>query len=100
MAQTDPHFKIRLAPALKEQIENSAREHKRTMTADITARLEASFAGPERALEGNDLGQLTVDETVLIAILRECDPKQREAFLTFGRQVLTPVARHDQGNAS
>lgn len=42
--QTDAQFKVRLSHDLKEKIRKSAEFHNRTMTADIVARLEQSFA--------------------------------------------------------
>lgn len=43
MKQTDPQMKIRLPVDLKQKIEESAKANNRTMTADIVARLQASF---------------------------------------------------------
>lgn len=41
--QTDPQYKMRLPPELKERIAESAKAHNRSMNADIVARLEKSF---------------------------------------------------------
>lgn len=41
-------FKIRLPHELKEKIRASAEEHNRTMTADMVARLEQTFANEEK----------------------------------------------------
>lgn len=41
--QTDPQYKLRLPPELKEKIVASSKEHNRSMNADIVARLEQSF---------------------------------------------------------
>ncbi|MFT8711442.1 Arc family DNA-binding protein [Komagataeibacter rhaeticus] len=43
MAAHDPHFKVRMPPALKDRIEKAARESNRSMTAEIVHRLEESF---------------------------------------------------------
>ncbi|ABM32304.1 Arc family DNA-binding protein [Paracidovorax citrulli] len=44
MKQTDPQYKLRIPPDLKEQIETAAKESGRSMNAEIVARLEDSFA--------------------------------------------------------
>lgn len=41
--QTDPQYKLRLPPELKERIAESAKSLNRSMNADIVARLEKSF---------------------------------------------------------
>lgn len=41
--QTDPQFKLRMTPAVKDAIESAASENGRSMNAEILARLEASF---------------------------------------------------------
>ena len=41
--QTDPQYKLRLPPELKEKIVASSKEHNRSMNADIVARLEETF---------------------------------------------------------
>ncbi len=50
--QTDAQFKIRLPHDLKEKIRKSADFHNRTMTADIVARLEQTFAAQTIAPTG------------------------------------------------
>lgn len=43
MSSEDPQIKIRLAPELKAAVEASAAQNERSLTAEITARLRASF---------------------------------------------------------
>lgn len=43
MAREDPQLKIRFTPELKMQVEAAAREHGRSLNAEVTARLQASF---------------------------------------------------------
>lgn len=43
MKQTDPQFKLRIPPALKAQIDQAAAENRRSLNAEIVARLEESF---------------------------------------------------------
>lgn len=48
--QTDPQFKLRMTPEIKEAIEKAAAQNNRSMNAEILARLEATFepsAGPD-----------------------------------------------------
>lgn len=42
--QTDPQFKLRMTPAIKDAIEAAASANKRSMNAEILARLELSFS--------------------------------------------------------
>lgn len=44
--QTDPQYKVRMPPELKEKIVKSAKEHNRSINADIVARLQESFDRP------------------------------------------------------
>ena len=41
--QTDPQYKLRWPESLRQKIAQSAKEHNRSMNADIVARLEDSF---------------------------------------------------------
>ncbi len=43
MARTDRQFNLRLPDELREKIEKAALKAKRSITAEVTARLEASF---------------------------------------------------------
>ena len=42
--QTDPQYKLRWSAELRDKIQESAKEHNRSMNADIVARLEQSFS--------------------------------------------------------
>ncbi|MDH2092315.1 Arc family DNA-binding protein [Rhizobium pusense] len=54
MAKDDPYFRLRIPEALKAQIEKSAGENNRSMTAEIISRLERSY-------EIDDSFQETID---------------------------------------
>jgi hypothetical protein len=43
MARDDPHFRLRIPEALKDQVEASAKANNRSMNAEIISRLERSF---------------------------------------------------------
>lgn len=51
MARDDPHFRLRIPPALKARIEEAAHANGNSLNAEIVARLEASF----------DLAEMTAD---------------------------------------
>jgi RNase H-fold protein (predicted Holliday junction resolvase) len=48
MAREDLHFRLRIPEELKAKIEGAAQSNRRSMTAEIIDRLEASFGGEER----------------------------------------------------
>ena len=43
MARTDPQLNFRIPAELKERLESASLQNKRTLTAELVARLEASF---------------------------------------------------------
>ena len=52
--QRDPQYKLRWPEDLRQKVAQSAREHNRSMNADIVARLEQSFEHQENS----DIAQL------------------------------------------
>lgn len=44
MSRTDPQFKLRMPPALRAQVEQAAKEARRSLNSEIVLRLESSFA--------------------------------------------------------
>ncbi|MCY1375115.1 Arc-like DNA binding domain protein [compost metagenome] len=52
-ARTFPQFKLRMPPALRAQVEQSAKAAHRSLNAELVIRLQQSFApaAPDRALE-------------------------------------------------
>lgn len=44
--QTDPQFKLRMTPEIKDAIEAAAKANNRSMNAEILSRLEDSFKKP------------------------------------------------------
>ncbi len=53
--QTDPQFKLRMTPEIKDAIEAAAARNNRSMNAEILARLQASIDGSAAGLPGADL---------------------------------------------
>jgi hypothetical protein len=49
--QADPQFKLRLSTALKDKLSAAAAENKRSISAEILARLDASFEPEPRHIE-------------------------------------------------
>lgn len=49
MKQTDPQFKLRLDEDLKAALTAAAKQNQRTLSAEIVARLQASFEASPRA---------------------------------------------------
>lgn len=48
--QTDPQFKLRLPPDIKEALEEAARRNNRSMSAEIVARLAESIRYDEKSV--------------------------------------------------
>ena len=56
--QRDPQYKLRWPEELRQKVAQSAKEHNRSMNADIVARLEESF----RVKQGNYLNDDAVND--------------------------------------
>lgn len=52
--QRDPQYKLRWSEELRDRITQSAKEHNRSINADIIARLEASFKLDQAKDQMND----------------------------------------------
>ncbi|NML75274.1 Arc family DNA-binding protein [Rhizobium sp. S-51] len=53
--QTDPQFKLRMTPEIKDAIETAAARNNRSMNAEILARLQASIDGTAEGMPSTDL---------------------------------------------
>lgn len=49
MAREDPHFRLRIPEDLKNRVEASAYENRRSITAEIIARVQRTFIEDEKA---------------------------------------------------
>jgi hypothetical protein len=60
MSRDDPHFRLRIPETLKREIEASARENSRSITAEIVYRLEHSFllSDPEKKSLADEIENL------------------------------------------
>ncbi|MEF2071918.1 Arc family DNA-binding protein [Consotaella aegiceratis] len=72
MAREDLHFRLRIPEDLKASIEAAAEEHHRSMTAEIVARLEKSFASEQELARWAELSEQ------LLASLRRSQKEHEE----------------------
>jgi len=86
-------YMVRLPPAMRDQIRESARHYRRSMNSDIVARLQQTFSGiPDSAqvkdiepvlhdqIEGLFRRELSTDEEALIRAYRRMSVKKQEAL--------------------
>ena len=86
-------YMVRLPPAMRDQIRESARHFRRSMNSDIVARLQQTFSGlPEgdgvqdveplmrTQIEGLFRRDLTEDEEALVRAYRRMSQKKQEAL--------------------
>lgn len=89
MSREDQHFRLRLPADLREQIEAAAAESRRSLTAEILARLQASFDAP--LIKGDQ----TLKVSQLLTQLLDADQRRRAeaaaAEEVMGRMVKTMV---------
>ena len=69
--QTDPQYKLRWSAELRDKIQESAKEHNRSMNADIVARLEESFN--ETGLVASDPYKRMLLANVAMIVASEAD---------------------------
>ena len=83
-------YMVRLPPAMRDQIRESARHYRRSMNSDIVARLHQTFSGlPDEnpsdltlheQIEDLFRRELSEDEQSLIRAYRSMSGKKREAL--------------------
>ena len=73
MSKTDPQVNFRLPASLRERLQYSAAEAKRTLTAEMITRLEQSFARSEEEIVRRHLPQSDLQQ-----ILDRLDKQQRD----------------------
>lgn len=61
MSRTDPQFNLRIPQELRDRVLEAAQANKRSATAEILARLEASFAAEQAAEAPAESAGLRVD---------------------------------------
>lgn len=88
--QTEPQYKLRLPEELRDKIKESAKEHVRSMNADIVARLEASFAAEESPPPPISVG---FDDSFL-----KDAGLTREQFGAFVRKSVSDSLKDDKGS--
>lgn len=65
--QTDPQFKLRMTPEIKDAIEAAAKANNRSMNAEILSRLEDSFEKPNMSEMKKPLEDLLNYAEIIIA---------------------------------
>ncbi|TNF81468.1 MAG: Arc family DNA-binding protein [Gammaproteobacteria bacterium] len=86
-------YMVRLPPAMRDQIRESARHYRRSMNSDIVARLQQTFSGLPDEARSRDLEpvlheqiedlfrrELSADEASLLRAYRRMSSKKREAL--------------------
>jgi len=80
MSRTDPQFKLRMPPALRAQVEQSAQQANRSLNAEIVTRLQASFPQVKPEVSANDqhepISAVTPQGVRLSGLLRTQSPGQ------------------------
>lgn len=69
MARDDPHFRLRLPEDLRDKITRAAETGRRSINAEVVARLEASFSGPgvtsaPAVINMDDLARRALDDAL------------------------------------
>ncbi len=77
MARSDPQINLRIPSALKERVEAAALANRRSMNAEIAARLEQSFEVPPAAevLDFRELPPGALDGAMARAIISVMDQR-------------------------
>lgn len=88
--QTEPQYKLRLSEELRDKIKESAKEHNRSMNADIVARLESSFTAEESPPQPISVG---FDDSFL-----KDAGLTREQFGAFVRKSVLDGLKDDKGS--
>ncbi|MBY5849695.1 Arc family DNA-binding protein [Rhizobium leguminosarum] len=78
MAKDDLHFRLRISEKLKQQIAAAAHANDRSMTAEMIARLSASFAPDD----------LDADDPELVDIIADFDRLRRKVIAIRSRKEL------------
>tara|TARA_B100001179_G_C18505326_1_gene366115 strand:+ start:334 stop:615 length:282 start_codon:yes stop_codon:yes gene_type:complete len=87
---TTVQYQLRLPEELRDTIRHSAKEHNRSMNADIVARLEASFAAEESPPQPISVG---FDDSFL-----QDAGLTREQFGAFVRKSFSDSLKDDKGS--
>ena len=85
MKQTDPQFKLRFPPELKQRLDEAAAANQRTISAEIIHRLERSFEGDRLGLGGDLVDVVSILALIGATLGRTTD---REKFDEADRELL------------
>ncbi len=77
--QSDPQFKLRMTPEIKEAVERAAAENNRSMNAEILARLQKSISGSIYSPDHDEtIKILLAEQKRLINIAEDAENKANE----------------------
>jgi hypothetical protein len=76
MSREDPTFKLRITPDLKRKVLESAKENKRSMNAEIKARLESTFMQESSAEPVNALREIIERASALLKTYEDAGPSK------------------------
>lgn len=68
MARTEPQINLRIPAELKDQLDQAAAENKRSLTAEVVARLEQTFLAPAKL---DTSGEATMAVVLRLAALEQ-----------------------------
>lgn len=93
MKHDQPQFKLRLPKLLKDALEEQAAANDRTLTAEIVARLQASFSISSESPTLDALKRMEAHQEPW-----QLEVKKEYAKLSMQNQFMTLVARQNQAN--
>ncbi|MBB4574423.1 Arc family DNA-binding protein [Rhizobium lentis] len=76
MSREDPTFKLRITPDLRRKVVEAAKENKRSLNAEIKARLESTFDHSDAPAAAVALREIIDRATALLKAYEEPDKNQ------------------------
>ncbi|WP_085210828.1 Arc family DNA-binding protein [Methylomagnum ishizawai] len=98
MSKEDPQMRFRAPPALKKQIEDSAWKNRRSASAEIIARLEASFSkdwGDDEEVERLMKGAVLTLSPEMVEIFKRLEEEIRKNPVDLSKLPLGPPINSD-----
>ncbi|MBD9675528.1 Arc family DNA-binding protein [Pseudomonas sp. PDM18] len=102
MKQTDPQYKLRIPEDVKSALEEAAKESKRSLNAEIVARLERSIEADKIGLTADLMDTLALQAILTLTLLNDLDTEKMSGSQLLAidglRQVSERVAKRLQIN--
>lgn len=86
-------FGLRMQPDLKARLEEATQESKRSLNAEIVARLERSFEGDSLGLDADTLDMLALQSTLTLVLLDGLDTSKLTSIQQTAAAALHKVAK-------